>query len=67
MVVDRERFAVLLSRYDELSGSDRTHGWPMRTKLEELGMGDVADGLERAGKLGTEVCVRANQVKGVGV
>ena len=46
VMLDRERFLPLLSKYYELSGWDTATGWPTRAKLEELGMGDVADGLE---------------------
>jgi aldehyde:ferredoxin oxidoreductase len=52
VMLDRERFLPLLSKYYELSGWDTATGWPTRAKLEELGMGDVADGLELlAGRL----------------
>jgi aldehyde:ferredoxin oxidoreductase len=52
VVLDRAKFLVLLDKYYELSGWDPANGWPTRARLEELGLGDVADGLDRAGKLG---------------
>ena len=52
VTLDRERFLTLLDAYYELSGWDKATGCPARAKLTELGIGDVADGLERAGKLG---------------
>lgn len=33
-------------KYYESSGWDLTNGWPTRVRLEELGIGDIADELE---------------------
>ncbi len=55
VMLDRERFLKLLDAYYELSGWDRDNGWPTRARLEELGLGDVADGLEHEGRLGNDV------------
>ena len=52
VMLDREKFLTLLDKYYELSGWDLTSGCPTRAKLEELGLRDVADELERMGKLG---------------
>jgi aldehyde:ferredoxin oxidoreductase len=52
VLLDRERFLSVMAKYYELSGWDAAKGWPTRAKLEELGLGDVADGLQREGKLG---------------
>ena len=49
--IDREKFEALKDRYYRLSGWDVKTGWPTRPKLEELGLKDVADELEREGKL----------------
>ncbi len=49
VLLDREKFLTLLDKYYELSGWNLTNGCPTRAKLEELGMGDVADELERLG------------------
>ena len=43
---DREKLLVLLDKYYELSGWDTQSGVPARSKLVELGLGDVADTLE---------------------
>ena len=52
VMLDREKFLTLLDKYYELSGWDLTNGVPTRAKLGELGLGDVADELERMGGLG---------------
>jgi aldehyde:ferredoxin oxidoreductase len=49
--LDRARFERLKDSYYKLVGWDVNTGWPTRTKLEELGMKDVADDLARVGKL----------------
>jgi aldehyde:ferredoxin oxidoreductase len=51
VVLDRARFLPLLDAYYKLSGWDPASGCPTRDKLNELSLGDVADGLEGAGKL----------------
>ncbi|MCD6089180.1 hypothetical protein J7K07_05635 [Candidatus Bathyarchaeota archaeon] len=50
-VLDVEKFLQLLDYYYELRGWDKATGIPTRQKLEELGLKDVADELERMGKL----------------
>jgi aldehyde:ferredoxin oxidoreductase len=52
VLLDRERFLGMLDKYYELSGWNPANGWPTRARLQELGLGDVADELEREGKLG---------------
>jgi aldehyde:ferredoxin oxidoreductase len=47
VMLDREKFLTLLDKYYELSGWDTASGWPTRAKLEELGLSDVADELDR--------------------
>lgn len=51
VVLDREKFSKLLDKYYELSGWEITNGCPSRKRLEELGIGDVADQLRSIGKL----------------
>jgi len=51
VMLDRGKFLTLLDKYYELSGWSLANGCPTRAKLEELGLGDVADELERMGKL----------------
>ena len=51
VMLDRERFLKMLDVYYAESGWDVEHGWPTRPRLEALGMADVADGLEAAGRL----------------
>ncbi len=50
--VDREKFDSLMSMYYEIKGWDKD-GLPTRSRLEYLDLKDVADGLEKAGLLGT--------------
>ena len=52
VMLDREKFLVLMDKYYELRSWDVTNGWPRREKLEELGLGDVAEGLSSIGRLG---------------
>jgi len=52
VLLDRERFLSVMIKYYELSGWNPANGWPTRVRLEELGLGDIADGLEREGRLG---------------
>jgi len=49
--LDREQWEALKDRYYELRGWDVDTGVPTRAKLEELGMKDVADKLQSAGKV----------------
>ena len=51
--VDREKFEKLKMMYYEIKGWDK-NGLPTRSKLEELGLKEVADELERLGLLGEE-------------
>ena len=50
--IDRARWEGLKDGYYRLRGWDIETGRPARGKLEELGMKNVAEGLEKAGKLG---------------
>ena len=50
--LDRTQWEATKDRYYELRGWDVNTGRPMRARLEELGMGDVADTLEAAGRIG---------------
>ncbi len=50
--LDRAQWEPLKDRFYELRGWDVNTGVPTRAKLEELGMKDVADKLQSAGKLG---------------
>jgi aldehyde:ferredoxin oxidoreductase len=49
--IDKAKFETLKDRYYDLRGWDVKTGWPTQTKLEELGLKDVADDLARIGKL----------------
>jgi aldehyde:ferredoxin oxidoreductase len=42
-VMDREKFEQMKDEYYDLRGWDKETGIPTREKLEELGLGDVAD------------------------
>ena len=46
------QWEALKDRYYELCGWNERNGRPRRPKLQELGLGNVADQLEKAGKLG---------------
>jgi len=50
--LDRERWESLKDRFYELRGWNARTGVPTRSRLEELGMKDVADKLQGAGKMG---------------
>ena len=48
---DRDKWDEMLDRLYELHGWDVATGLQTRAGLEDLGLADVADMLERAGKL----------------
>lgn len=50
--LSRERYDEMLDEYYELHGWDRGTSYPKREVLEKLGLGNVADDLERIEKLG---------------
>jgi aldehyde:ferredoxin oxidoreductase len=50
--LDRAQWGDVKDRYYELRGWNPNNGRQARAKLEQLGMGDVADTLENAGRLG---------------
>jgi hypothetical protein len=50
--LDMDRFLEMLDVYYALRGWNPANGWPTRDKLEELGLDDVADGLDSIGRLG---------------
>jgi aldehyde:ferredoxin oxidoreductase len=52
--LDRDKFDEFKTRFYELQGWDTATGYPTRATLETLGLGYVADELERNGKLGDE-------------
>ena len=47
----KEKWDKMLDRYYELHGWDKETGWQTRKCLEELDLGDIADDLERVGRL----------------
>lgn len=49
--VDREKWDKMLDEYYDLNGWDRKTGVPTRSRLESLGLKDIADELENLGKL----------------
>ena len=51
VAVDPEKFRGLMDDFYDLRDWDRATGWPTRAALEQLGMGEIADGLARCGKL----------------
>lgn len=50
--LDRELFEEWKTKYFALEGWNTDSGWPTRATLEGLSLGNVADKLEAAGKLG---------------
>ncbi len=51
LAFDRKEWDKMLDEYYDLAGWDRETGVPTRAKLELLGLNDVADELEKLGKL----------------
>lgn len=49
MVVDREKFAQILSEYYELRVWDTSSSLQTKQKLAELGLGDISEGLAKRG------------------
>jgi aldehyde:ferredoxin oxidoreductase len=52
--LDRDKFDEFKTRFYNLQGWDTATGYPTRSALEPLGLGYVADELEKNGKLGNE-------------
>jgi len=52
VVLDKQKFLRLMDKYYELRGWNKENGWPTREKLEELDLKEVADELEKIGRLG---------------
>ena len=50
--LDRTKWEALKDRYYAVRGWDPVTGYPTRARLEKLGLKDVADKLQAAGKLG---------------
>jgi len=50
--LDRKKFEDVKTMFFKFEGWDPTTGWPTRSSLHGLGLDDVADELEQAGKLG---------------
>lgn len=50
--LERDKFDEFKTRFYKLQGWDAATGYPTRKTLESLGLGDVADELEKKGKLG---------------
>ncbi len=50
--LDKDDWENLKNRYYALCGWNESTGYPKRSRLEKLGLGSVADRLEKSGKLG---------------
>jgi aldehyde:ferredoxin oxidoreductase len=50
--LDKAKFEDWKTTYYTLEGWDPASGWPERKTLDSMGMGHVADELEKNGKLG---------------
>ena len=53
MFLDKSGVEQWKTHYYKCEGWDTSSGWPTRKTLEELGLKNVADTLESAGKLGS--------------
>jgi aldehyde:ferredoxin oxidoreductase len=51
MITSRDELDKMLNEYYQLHGWDKETGFPMRNNLEELELEDVAEQLERLGKI----------------
>jgi len=51
--IERDKFEEWKTTYYQLEGWDPETGWPTRATLESLGLGHVADELQKNGRLGT--------------
>jgi aldehyde:ferredoxin oxidoreductase len=51
---DRKKFDEWKTSYYQFEGWDPSTGWPTRKTLESLGMGHVAEELQRKRRLGSE-------------
>ena len=49
--MDMEKFNKMLDEYYDLHGWDRKTSFPKKRTLVDLGLGSVADDLEKIGKL----------------
>jgi aldehyde:ferredoxin oxidoreductase len=52
-VLNKTKWEEFKTRFYTRVGWDTNSGWPTRTTLEGLGLGNVADALQSAGKLGS--------------
>ncbi|MBN2061859.1 MAG: hypothetical protein JW882_15725 [Deltaproteobacteria bacterium] len=52
MYLDRQGVEDFKTHFYKLEGWDRENGWPTRKRLESYGMKNVADTMEKRGKLG---------------
>jgi aldehyde:ferredoxin oxidoreductase len=52
--LEKKKWDNLLDEYYELNNWDKKTGFPHRKCLEELGLKEIADDLERAGKIGED-------------
>jgi len=51
-VLNKTRFEEWKTKFYDFEGWNNASGWPKRDTLEKLGLGKVADTLQRKGKLG---------------
>lgn len=59
--LDKGRFEEWKTMFFEAEGWDPGSGWPTRSSLEGLGLGKVADELQRKGRLGADAADRGNK------
>ena len=50
-LLEKEQWDRMLDNYYELQGWDKSSGWQTRASLEHLDLGEIADDLDKAGRL----------------
>lgn len=60
-LLSKNEWDKMLDEYYELHGWDKESGWQRRGQLEKLALGEVADDLERAGRLAPISSVTKNE------
>jgi ribonuclease HII len=51
-IVNKVKWDAAMDEYYTAMGYDLSNGWPTRARLEDLDLKDVADEMQKLGKLG---------------